>query len=253
MSSLPVRVGIVVPTLGTRPDWLGDAVASIEDQGEGVELCIVAPPEVLPTIRAQLPGRRMLGEAEGGIVPAIEAGWSALNHCEVVSWLGDDDELTPDSVPTALRFLMSRRGAAMVYGDYERVDASGTRTVTVRPGRWAPLLLRVGQNLIAQPGCLYVREAVNRTGGLSRTLGLAFDVALHLDLASGAVYCPFTLARVRVHDSRLTTLERDESRAELQHAVWGHKGHSARARLLRRCQPMAALGGRLYYHFHRSY
>jgi hypothetical protein len=114
-------------------------------------------------------------------------------------------------------------------------------------------LLRVGQNLIAQPGCLYVREAVARPGGLARTLGLAFDVALHLDLASGAVYCPFTLAKVRFHDSRLTTIERDASLAEFERAVWGRAGHSFRSRLLRRCQPMLALGGRLYYRFHRSY
>lgn len=253
MNSSPVRVGIVVPTLGTRPDWLADAVASVEQQGDDVDLVIVAPPEVVPTIRAQFPGRRTLGEAQLGIVPAIETGWRALEGCDVVSWLGDDDQLTPNSVPTALRFLTNRRGAVMVYGDYDCIDGSGRRIVTVRPGRWAPLWLRIGQNFIAQPGCLYVRKAIARRGGLSRALRLAFDVELHIDLARDAVYCPFTLAKVRVHVSRLTTAERDESLVEFQDAVWCRRQHPFVMRLLARCQPVWRLGGRFYYRFRRSY
>jgi hypothetical protein len=253
MNALPMRVGIVVPTLGTRQDWLSDAVASVERQGDGVDLVIVAPPDAVSQVRAQLPGRRVLGEAQRGIVPAIEAGWAALEDCDVVSWLGDDDQLAPNSVSTALRFLLSHRGAEMVYGDYEYVNGSGRRIVAVRPGRSAPLWLRIGQNFIAQPGCLYRREAIARKGGLSRRFKLAFDAALHLDLARDAVYCPFTLSKVRLHDSRLTTAERDASVAELQDAVWGRGRHPFLMQLLRRCEPVWRLGGRFYYHFRRSY
>ena len=253
MNSLPVRVGIVVPTLGTRPDWLADAVASVERQGDDVDLVIVAPPEVVPEIREQLPGRRVLGEAQRGIVPAIETGWGALEGCDVVSWLGDDDQLTPSSVRTALHFLTSHQRAVMVYGDYETVDGSGRRIVTVRPGRWAPLWLRIGQNFIAQPGCLYMRKAIARKGGLSRNSKLAFDVELHINLARNAVYCPFALAKVRVHDSRLTTAERDASLAEFHDAVWGRRQHPFVMHLLARCQPVWQLGGRFYYRFRRSY
>src|SRR5262249_34032530 len=139
-------VGIVVPTLGTRTEWLANAVASIELQGEAVELCIVAPPEAVDTLRRRFPGRRVIGEARPGIAAAIEAGWHALAACEIVSWLGDDDELTPDSVRTAVNALLRRPRAAMVYGDYEVVDDVGRRVVTVRPGRWALPFLRLGQN-----------------------------------------------------------------------------------------------------------
>lgn len=248
-----VRVGIVVPTLGTRPDWLADAVASVEQQGDGVDLVIVAPPEVVPAIQAQFPGRLTLGEARRGIVPAIETGWAALEGCDVVSWLGDDDQLTPGSVSTALRILMSRRRAAMVYGDYERIDGDGRRIVMLRPGRWAPMWLKLGQNFISQPGSLYIREAIVRSGGLSKTLKLAFDVKLHMDFAGRAVYCPVTLAKVRVHAARLTTAEGDASLAELQEAVWGLRQHSFMMRLLALCQPLWVLGGRIYYRLRRTY
>ncbi len=242
-----VRVGIVVPTLGTRREWLTSAVESIERQGEPVELCIVAPPAAVERLREWLPERRIVGEERAGIVAAIETGWDALADCDVLSWLGDDDELTPGSVSAALRHFSARRGATMVYGDYEFVDAGGRTQATVRPGRWAVAFLRVGQNFIAQPGCLYSRRAIAQSGGLSATLRLAFDAALHLQLGRRAVYCPATLARVRVHDARLTTKERCESASELRAAVWG------RSRFLARLEPVWRYMGRVYYRFHRSY
>lgn len=242
-----LRVGIVVPTLGTRREWLTNAVASIERQGDSVELCIVAPPDAVERIREWFPERRIVGEERAGIVAAIETGWDALGTCGVLSWLGDDDELTPGSVSTALQHLAGRRGATMVYGDYEFVDADGRTQVTVRPGRWAVAFLRVGQNFIAQPGCLYSRRAIAQSGGLSTTLRLAFDAALHLRLGRRAVYCPATLAKVRVHDARLTTKEGRESASELRAAVWG------RSRFLARLEPVWRCSGRVYYRFHRSY
>jgi hypothetical protein len=138
----------------------------------------------------------------------------------------------------------------MVYGNYEVIDDAGRRLVTVRPGRWAPGLLRLGQNFIAQPGCLYRRQAIGQAGGLSKSLRLAFDAALHLDLARRAVYCPFTLARVRVHDARLTTREGRESVAELRIAVWSR---TRMTRALAHLEPVWRGAGRIYYRFHRSY
>ena len=141
----------------------------------------------------------------------------------------------------------------MVYGDYEFVDETGRRTVTVRPGRWAPRFLRLGQNFIAQPGCLYVRHAITAAGGLVHSLGLAFDAALHLDLGRRAVYCPSTLAKVRVHDARLTTKQGDESQSELRTAVWGRSRRPGVARFLARLEPVWRGTGRVYYRFHRTY
>lgn len=240
-----VRVGIVVPTLGTRRAWLANAVASIERQGDSVELCIVAPPGAVERLREWFPERRIVAEERGGIVAAIETGWSVLADCDVLSWLGDDDELTPGSVSAALDALSASSGAWMVYGDYEFVDGEGRKLVTVRPGRLAVRLLRLGQNFISQPGCLYTREGVARTGGLSTTLRLAFDAALHLQLGRRAVYCPSLLARARVHDARLTTKEGDASRSELHAAVWGTRPS--------RLEPLWQAVGRVYFRLHRSY
>jgi hypothetical protein len=252
---MSARAGIVVPTLGTRPDWLSEAVVSIEEQGEDVDLVIVAPLEAVALIAAQLPGRRVIGESRKGIVQAIETGWQALPNCELLAWLGDDDQLLPGSLRAAKFALAGVPGASMVYGDYEYLDASGRRLVSVRPGRFAVGWLRLGQNFIAQPGCLYVRDAVRRTGGLSRTLRLAFDVDLHARLAriGRAVYCPLTLARIRTHATSLTTAENASSLKELAQVVWGPKPYNARTRFMSLGRPLWALAGRAHYRSHRRY
>lgn len=248
------RVGIVVPTLGTRPSWLAQAVASVERQGADTRLAIACPPEVASTISEQFPGRTIVCEAEEGIPAAIEAGWLALSDCDLVAWLGDDDELTPSSVRAALEALARRADAVMVYGDYEYIDAHGRQFVAVRPGRLASLWLRLGQNFIAQPGCIYVREAIARSGGLAKNLGLAFDVDLHCRLVRhSAAYCPATLARVRVHPSRLTTARNEESLAEFDEAVWGARTRPVGRRILYRLGPLFRLSGRVYYRFRRTY
>ena len=243
-----------MPTLGQRPEWLAEAVASIEHQGERVRLVVVAPPESASIVRAQLPNCDVLDDSRSGIVPAIEAGWAFLDDCDLLGWLGDDDQLMPRSVQRAVERLLEHPGAAMVFGDYEYVNSAGQRLVTVRPGRLAPMWLRLGQNFIGQPGCLYLRDAIVRKGGLSPRLMLAFDVDLHLALArEGAVYCPFTLARVRTHPASLTVAERDVSMDELRAAVWGNSPRSRAVRMSKRFEPVWRLAGRFYYRFRRTY
>jgi len=248
------RVGIVVPTLGARPTWLADAVRSVEQQGDDIDLVIVAPPEAVPSLREQFPGRLVIGEAEKGIVPAIERGWEALKECAIVSWLGDDDRLTERSVEIARRCLEAHPDAAMVYGDYEHLNERDEHRVTVRPGHLAIRWLRLGQNFISQPGSLYRRAAITETGGLSRTLHLAFDVQLHARLGErGAVYCPHLLAQVRIHPGRLTISEQSRSRAEIEEAVWGPEPRALVARALARGKRLWTVGGRVYYRFRRTY
>jgi GT2 family glycosyltransferase len=243
-------VGIVVPTLGRRRAWLRQAVASVEAQSF-TALAIVAPPDTADRLGRDFPGRLIVEEARPGIVPAIRAGWRALSSCSVIGWLGDDDELVDGAVETALACL-ERADAAMVYGDCEYVDESGRRIVTLRPGRLAPAWLRVGQNFIAQPGCLYRRTAVTRVGGLKDDFRLAFDADLHRRLSvERAVYCRAVLARARAHATSLTTLERRASRAELADALSSRRPR--RPSLRRPAEPFWRTLGRVYYRFHRRY
>lgn len=249
MSEGLAPVGIVVPTLGTRPEWLECAVGSLERQQHvDVTVVVVTPPEAASRVQAQFPSLRVVAEAGRGIVAAVNTGWEVLANCGVIGWLGDDDELVDGALHAGLCRLQASPGAAMVYGDFDYIDAHGRMLVTVRPGRLAPLLLGWGQNFIGQPGSLYRREAIVRAGGLSPEFRLAFDADLHHRLSTqGAVYCSQVLARVRTHPASLTTAENVASLAELERIVWARRGAIAR-----RSRPLWDAVGRLYYRFHRT-
>jgi hypothetical protein len=159
-----------------------------------------------------------------------------------VGWLGDDDRLPHASMPLALAELELGPGAVMVYGRSRYIDDAGAALAHVRPGRMGALLLRLGHNLIAQPGCLYRRSAVERIGGLDHSLRLAFDVDLHRRLlACGPVrYVPAVLGEPRTHSGSLTVRNRADSCREADAALT-----RSMPAVLRRTRPMWRAAARL--------
>ena len=73
--------------------------------------------------------------------------------------------------------------------------------------------MRVGPQLIPQPGALYRRDAFERVGGLSNKFGWAFDFELFYSLSEigKAVYIPKVLANFRWHPGSLSVSRRRES------------------------------------------
>lgn len=215
----PPTVGMVVPTLGERPDLLAQTLASITGQdGVDLRLVVVTPEARVATLRAAHPGVDVVAEAGGGIAAAIEAGWEAIGPVDAVAWLGDDDLLAPGSLMAASTSLLRDPRASMVYGRCHYIDVDGGLVCEIRPGRVAIPLLRLGRNLIAQPGALYRRTAVEAIGGLDREITLAFDCDLHLRLAKAgrATYLPVVLGAARTHADSLTTAQREASVAQLE-------------------------------------
>lgn len=207
MTTATPRVRLVVPTTGQRPDYLRQCLASIRRQHERIDLVMVAPAKAKVTLRpiAEQYGCRLMSEREEGISNAINQGWADAD-APYLGWLGDDDLLTDDSVSLAVRVLQSRPDAAMAYGKVRVIDAHGKHIYTMRPGKYAPRVLRYGLNFVWQPGSLYRRDAVRRVGLLDPSLRYAMDVDLHLRLYStGRVaYIPHLLACYRWHSACLT-------------------------------------------------
>ncbi len=215
-----MSVGIVVPTLGEadRRNYLREAISSINAQREvDVLLVVVTVASRVAELQAMLPSARVLSQPGRGIVDAIEHGWSQLPaDVEFVAWLGDDDRLAGGALGAAVEALEAAPGAGMVFGRCRYIGPDGGMRREVRPGRIAVSLLRMGTNLIAQPGALYRRAAVENLGGLDRGIALAFDVDLHLRLSRSfrAIYLPRVLGEARAHPGSLTTSQRARSLAE---------------------------------------
>ena len=199
------RVGIVIPTLGTRVDYLRMAAESIRNASkDDVFLLLVAPADfVLPeglTINC------VVTDTGQGLAAAINLGISSLpESVEFVNWLGDDDLLEPGAIDVAVNALAESR-APFVYGRCNYIDHAGRLLFVNRSGAWAVRVMRFGPQLIPQPGAMFRRTAFMTAGGLDVQFKWAFDLDIFIRLSriERPVFLRQTLASFRWHDDSLS-------------------------------------------------
>ena len=211
------RVGIVVPTLGKRSDYLEKCLSSIRAAGN-THIVLVAP-SFFDSEHLRIKGLidSQVADDGTGLPGAINKGIASLPiSVEYINWLGDDDLLTPDSLLITEQFLDSSPDSAMAFGACDYIDTEGQVVWINKSGQWAALLLRVGPDLIPQPGALFRRAAFEAVGGLQSDLGWAFDFDLFIRLSKvGKLkYIDKTLAQFRWHPESLSVEHRKKSVAE---------------------------------------
>jgi GT2 family glycosyltransferase len=226
------KVGIVVPTLGERPDKLIRCLKSIRTAGDA-HILLVAPASVVvaPLLQSGLIDSVVIDE-KLGLPTAINQGISRLpDSIQYVNWLGDDDQLTPTSITTVSRILDSESKIVMLFGACDYINNAGDVLWTNRSGQWAVPVLRFGPNLIPQPGALFRRSAFASVGGLKTNLGLAFDFDLIIRLRKiGRIkYINQTLAQFGWHTESLSVKERKKSVAEASQIRISHLPAGLRA------------------------
>lgn len=219
------RTAVVVPTLGERPEYLEQALRSIRDAGDAWIL-IVAPArfDASDLIASGLADEKV-DETGRSLPEAIEQGFAALpNSVEYLSWLGDDDLLRGDSLRITSDFLDHHPRTSAVYGRCDYINENNDLVWHNRSGAWAAPLLRVGPDLIPQPGSLFRRESYRQTDGLRTDLGWAFDMDIFLQLArvGRLSYVPRTLAAFRWHTESLSVAQRGRSVAEASQVRRAH-------------------------------
>ena len=208
------RVGIVVPTIGGRPEYLPLALKSIREAGNAYVLLVGNKGfDASKFLEAGLIDQ-YLDEPEPGLAAKINFGFRQLPaEIRFINWLGDDDLLTPGSLTSAAERLAQPDEPVLVFGGCEYIDQHGKSIFTNKSGRWAVPLLRFGPQLIPQPGALYRRDSFERVGGLSNKFGWAFDFELFYSLSEigKAVYLKKVLAKFRWHPGSLSVSRRRES------------------------------------------
>ncbi len=177
------RVGIVVPTLGKRPDYLKQCLESLAAAGAD-HVCVVAPQifEANEIMNSGLVHQFVLDPGMG-LAAAINEGISALPpEIEYVNWLGDDDLIAADSIQVAVSVLDADPSVVLVYGSCDYIDAEGEVIWANKSGQWASAMLHFGPDLIPQPGSLFRRSVFKNVGRLTAKYSLAFDFDLLLKL-----------------------------------------------------------------------
>ena len=211
---MEVLIGVVVPTMGTRPEMLIQCLRSIRGAGSSL-IAIVAPDHetILEQVDASL-FDLFVPDPKCGLAAAIDTGIRALpENILFVNWLGDDDLLTDNSLSKTYEVLKNDPDSVLVYGGCEYIDENGMSLWTNRSGNFATFLLHFGPQLIPQPGALIRRDAYMAIGGLNTSYKWAFDLDLLIRLKRiGKLnFLDTTLAKFRWHKGSLSVGGRNGS------------------------------------------
>lgn len=226
------RVGIVVPTLGTRPSFLEECLNSIRSAGDA-HIVLVAPKTLDPKsfLETGLIDD-FVEDPNNGLAAAINAGFEKMPpSIEFMNWLGDDDLLYADAISKTAKVLEGNPAASLVFGQCDYIDSDGRLIWTNKSGSWAGPLLRVGPDLIPQPGALFRRSTFYLAGALDTQLRWAFDFDLFIKLSKlgPLIYLKTRLAKFRWHPESLSVGQRRQSVSEASKVRISHL-----PRLLRR-------------------
>ena len=207
-------IGVVIPTLGDRPDYLQESILSIRQAGTA-HISVVRP-ERASAIDQALEGKvdLIVDDPGRGLAHAINTGVICLpTNVKYSTWLGDDDRLAQGSLQKVSKYLDTNSDAAFVFGQCQYIDATGQNLWLNRSGKWAEPLMLCGPQLIPQPGSLFRRSSFEQVGGLNESLKWAFDLDLFLKLRKvgkfGFLNEP--LAEFRWHEGSLSVGSRQGS------------------------------------------
>jgi GT2 family glycosyltransferase len=198
---------VVVPTLGTRSEWLRSSLSSVLAQGPEVHTVVVGPTASPALPVAEDHGLEYLSFDRPGLSAAINHGWAARGErYRYLAWLGDDDLLAPGSVAAAREALEGDPRATAVYGHCRVIWADGSTQYVARPGRFAAWWIQFGEDRVHQQGSLFRGEVVRRLGGLDESLRYAMDMDLFLRLRREGplLYIPVELGAYRQHGSAIS-------------------------------------------------
>jgi hypothetical protein len=207
-------VGVVVPTIGERPQYLESTLKSIREAGESFIVLVGRYGFDASSYQEAGLVDLYVDEVEASVPNKINQGLRALpENIEYITWIGDDDLLSPGALGTAVQALEKPEKPVLVYGHCQYIDSDGNDVLVKRSGRWAVPLLRFGPQIIPQPSAFFRRDAFEKVGGLSDKFQFAFDFDLFLKLTNlgKAVFIDQILSSHRWHATSLTYSRRWES------------------------------------------
>jgi hypothetical protein len=207
-------VGVVVPTIGERPQYLDITLKSIREAGNSYIVLVGRKGFDATSYQNSGLVDLYIDELEKLVPKKINQGFRALpENIEYITWIGDDDLLSPGSLGVAVSVLGQPEKPVLVFGHCQYIDYEGNDVLVKRSGSWAVPLLRFGPQLIPQPSAVFRRDAFERVGGLSDKFAFAFDFDLFLKLSKlgKAVFVDQILSSHRWHATSLTYSRRWDS------------------------------------------
>jgi GT2 family glycosyltransferase len=207
-------VGVVVPTIGQRPQYIESTLRSIREAGKTF-IVLVGREDFNGKVFADSGLVDLYLDEDGPSLPGkINQGFRALpKDIEYITWVGDDDLLSRGALLKAVAVLERPEKPVLVFGHCQYIDSDGKDVLVKRTGSWAVPLLRFGPQLIPQPSAVFRRDAFERVGGLSHKYEFAFDFDLLIKLTKlgKSMFIDAIISSHRWHDTSLTYSRRWDS------------------------------------------
>ena len=205
------KLGVVIPTIFERPEYLPLAIASIR---ESVDAYILLSSPKSDEVNKYLDlVDQWLEEPEGNLAFKIDHALKALpTEIPFITWLGDDDLIT-NAVNSSIEVLEINKDISLVYGSCDYINPEGKKIGQNPSGEWAAKLMHFGPFLIPQPGSIWRRESFETIGGIPTEMDLAFDFDLFMTIKqTGKLeYINKTTASFRWHPGSLSASRRGKS------------------------------------------
>lgn len=131
-------------------------------------------------------------------------------------WLNADDVLVAGAISNMIDYAARQGGPSIVYGDYSRIDAFGTRIAYRKQPTFNYWDCLYGYLTVQNGAALFKRSDVIAAGGFDTQLRFAMDYDLVLKLASRGrvVYAPIHVGSFRSHEGSKTNRMQDTCRRE---------------------------------------
>ncbi len=212
MSETPT-IGLVIPTLGLRRDYLVESIRSARNFGD-VYLVLVTPPEKVGDLSSLSGVDQIIPEITAGLPSAINWGFQNLpKSIEYIGWIGDDDLLAPGAGSKSVEYLNQNLNSVMTFGICRYINKYGDSIGLNDFGQLAVSLLRFGPDLIPQPGSIFRRETFDKVGQIDTRFQLAFDFDLFIRLSKAGKIksMKFEVASFRWHSDSKSVAARKKS------------------------------------------
>ena len=211
------RIGIVVPTLFGRDDYLRQSLEAIHNAGDAHVILMGPDVETNSKVYEGLFDQLIEEPKARTLAEKLNIALSSFpENIDLITWIGDDDMLSEGSLEFLEMEFKHDPNLSLVYGSCDYIDSHGNKIGQNKSGSWALGVAKIGPFLAPQPGSLFSRKAFDAISGLDSSLKLAFDFDLFLGLQQqGKVkFVRKTLASFRWHKASLSVVHRKLSAKE---------------------------------------